>query len=93
MEFEWDPTKAEANLRKHRVSFLKAMKVFDDPSRQEQLDASSNYGEDRWITLGLVEQKVLHVVSTQRKEKVRLISARKATSNERRIYWNGYVPL
>ena len=93
VDFEWDPAKAEANLRKHGVPFLKAMEVFQDAFRQDQLDISNDYGEDRWITLGRVEHTVLHVVSTQRGESIRLISARKATRNEQRIYWNGYLPL
>lgn len=93
MEFEWDPTKAEANLRKHGVSFLKATEVFRDDFRQDQPDVSNDYPEDRWITLGRVEHFVLHVVYTQRREKIRLISARKATHNEQRIYWDGYLPL
>lgn len=55
MEFEWDPTKAEANLRKHGVSFLKATEVFRDAFRQDQPDVSYDNPEDRWITLGRVE--------------------------------------
>ena len=93
MEFEWDPTKAEANLRKHGVAFSKAIEVFQDPFRQDQPDTLNDYGEDRWITLGRVEHAVLHVVSTRRRENIRLISARKATRNEQRVYWDGYLPL
>lgn len=93
MEFEWDPTKAETNLRKHGVTFLKAMEVFQDAFRQDQPDTLNDYDEERWITLGRVEHAVLHVVSTRRGENIRLISARKATRNEQRIYWDGYLPL
>jgi hypothetical protein len=93
VDFEWDPTKADSNLRKHGVTFLKAIGVFQDASRQDQPDTSNDFGEERWITLGRVEQIVLHVVYTQRAENIRLISARKATRNEQRIYWNGYLPL
>jgi uncharacterized DUF497 family protein len=69
------------------------MNVFKDAARQEQLDTANNYGEDRWITLGLVDGMVLYVVSTERQGKTRLISARKATHDEQRIYWNGYLSL
>jgi uncharacterized DUF497 family protein len=50
MEFEWDSGKAEANLRKHRVSFEEAARVFLDPQRIETIDDRENYGEDRWKT-------------------------------------------
>jgi uncharacterized protein len=93
VEFEWDPTKAEANLRKHGVAFPKVIEVFQDPFRQDQPDTWNDYGEDRWITLDRVEHAVLHVVSTRRGENIRLISARKATRNEQRVYWDGYLPL
>jgi uncharacterized protein len=76
VDFEWDPTKAETSFRKHGVAFLKAIEVFQDPFRQDQPDTLNDYGEDRWITLGRVEDAVLHVVSTRRGESIRLISAR-----------------
>jgi uncharacterized DUF497 family protein len=92
-QFEWDPRKAASNLRKHGVPFSSAIRVFDDPSRQEQMDTSKELGEERWLTLGRADNGILFVGSTQRQESIRLISARKATRNEQRIYWDGYIPL
>lgn len=93
MDFEWDPLKAEANLRKHRVAFHRAIFVFDDPARHERPDASDDFGEERWVALGFVEPYVLFVVFTHRQEKIRLISARKATRDEQQFYWNGHISL
>jgi uncharacterized DUF497 family protein len=89
VEFEWDPAKAQANLRKHKVPFLMACEAFKDASRLEHLDASSYYGEERWIVLGRVEQTILFVVYTQRGQRIRLISARRANRDEQRRYWTG----
>jgi uncharacterized DUF497 family protein len=55
VEFEWDSGKAEAKLRKQRVSFEDAARVFLDPRRIETVDDRENYGEDRWKTVGLVD--------------------------------------
>lgn len=92
MEFDWDPAKAVANLRKHKVPFLMACEVFKDGSRLERPDASSDYEEERWIVLGRVEHTILSVVFTERGERIRLISARRANRNEERTYWTGYIP-
>lgn len=92
MDFEWDPAKAEANLRKHHVAFPIAERAFDDPVRLERIDDSFDYGEVRWILIGCVETTVLFVVYTQRDDTIRLISARKADRYEQQIYWDGYAP-
>lgn len=89
MEFEWDITKAASNLRKHRVSFEDAARVFLDPNRIETFDGRDVYGEDRWKTVGLVEPALLAVVYTIRGndgEIIRLISTRKADAHERTQY-------
>ena len=89
MEFEWDPDKAQSNLRKHEVSFEEAARVFLDPNRIETFDGREAYGEDRWRTVGLVEPALLAVVYTVRDEDdeiIRLISARKADSYEQVQY-------
>jgi len=91
-EFEWDLEKAHANLRKHNVPFLKATEVFSDPMRLERPDEFEEYEEERWITLGLAEQTVLVVIFTLRDRHIRLISARRATYDEQRAYWSGYIP-
>ena len=86
MDFEWDAGKAALNLRKHRVSFEDAARVFLDPNRIETVDGRDAYGEDRWKTVGLVESALLAVVYTVRGKDgdvIRLISARKADAHER----------
>lgn len=92
LEFEWDPAKAQANLRKHKVPFLISCEAFKDGNRLEFPDFSSEYGEERWIALGRVGQTILSVVFTERGERIRLISARRADTNEQRTYWTGGVP-
>jgi uncharacterized DUF497 family protein len=89
MDFEWDPAKAETNLHKHKVGFEDATRVFLDPNRIESFDGRNAYGEDRWRTVGLVAPALLAVVYTVRGadgQIIRLISARKADSNERTQY-------
>jgi len=89
VNFEWDAKKAATNLRKHRVSFEDAARVFLDPNRIETFDGRDAYGEDRWKTVGLVEPALLAVVYTVRgkvSETIRLISARRADAYERAQY-------
>lgn len=89
VEFEWDPDKARANLRKHQVSFEEAARVFLDPNRIEAFDGREAYGEDRWKTVALVGPVLLAVVYTVRGEcgeVIRLISARKADCDEQAQY-------
>jgi uncharacterized DUF497 family protein len=54
-EFEWDDSKAEANLRKHKISFRAASRLFDDPFVLVEQDLSEDYGEERFIAIGMVE--------------------------------------
>jgi len=83
--FEWDDAKARANLKKHEVSFEVARRVFDDPAATDELDDSDAHGEDRVIT-GMVAGSLLTVVYTVREERIRIISARKATRREQDRY-------
>ena len=85
MLFEWDEEKAAVNLKKHGVDFRDAVRVFLDPFRIEFYDAAHSIDEDRYNTIGKVRE-VLFVVYTERGPKARIISARKATPTERRIY-------
>ena len=87
MEFEWDSAKAALNLRKHRVSFPYATRVFLDPYRQERLDTRDEYGEERWTVFGRVDEWILVVVYTLREPNIRLISARKGDLHESEVYW------
>ena len=87
MRFEWDEEKAASNLRKHRVAFDVAVRVFRDIRRIEEPDLRDQGGEERWKTVGLVSGQELVVIYTERADRVRLISARRAETNERKGYW------
>lgn len=85
--FEWDDRKAAANLLKHKVNFLEAVTVFDDPFVIVEPDLAHALEELREIAIGFsVKDRVLLVVYTEPGERIRLISARKATPEERRRY-------
>ena len=86
MSLEYDPAKASANLRKHGVSFADAEGVLQDPLALTIEDTEA-VGERRYVTIGLGSAgEVLVVVFTERSGNCRLISARRATRNERRTY-------
>lgn len=87
MEFEWDERKEEINIEKHHISFKIAKQVFNDINRIEIYDMQHSFEEDRYNTIGMVED-ILFVVYTERKEKIRLISARLATEKERSLYYD-----
>jgi len=87
LEFEWDPAKAAANYRKHRVRFEEAATAFGDPRSITIPDPDHSLGEDRFILIGHSQlSRVLVVVHLERGERIRLISARLATRRERHIY-------
>ena len=86
MAFEWDPEKAAENLRTHGIAFEDAIHIFDGPTI-EMADTRENYGEDRFVAFGAVQGIELAVVYSERKDSIRLISARRATKNERKAYW------
>jgi uncharacterized protein len=88
LEFEWHPTKAEANLEAHGVSFDLATTVFKDPFAVERIDDREDYGEQRFVIIGMAEgQVVLFVAYTDREERIRIISARRATQYEQDDYF------
>jgi uncharacterized protein len=84
MEFEWDDAKAASNLAKHGVSFEEAKRVFDDLYRLEFFKPEG--GEDRFVVIGTSGAKLLAVIHTERGSKIRIISARKATRDEKKAY-------
>lgn len=86
-QFEWDAAKAESNLEKHGVSFEAAQGVFDDVFANERFDLDSHPGEIRSVITGMVSDVLLTVVYTERGERIRIISARKATKHEQREYY------
>jgi len=88
--YEWDAEKAKGNLRKHRISFEHAATVFLDPLALTFPDPDHSSGEDREITIGRSSrQQVVFVSHCQRGDRVRIISARKATRGEHRQYEEG----
>jgi uncharacterized protein len=90
MKLEWDSKKAAENKRKHQVSFHEASTVFGDPLAITFSDPDHSEGEYRFLTYGVSRLNELLIVShTEREGRVRIISARKATRRERRIYENG----
>ena len=90
MKFEWDPDKAARNLQKHGVSFHVASTVFGDPLAITFDDPDHSIGEHRLLTFGSSGlNQLLVVVHTERGGTIRIISARRATAQERKIYENG----
>ena len=88
--FIWDPQKAQINLNKHGIRFEEASTVFADRMRIVLLDEEHSIDEQRFITIGYSQSnRLLLVAHVERTGKIRIISARKATRNERRFYEQG----
>jgi uncharacterized DUF497 family protein len=89
-EFDWDDQKAASNFAKHKVTFTEAASVFLDTLAVTYLDGEHSKGEARFLTFGLSDQHrilvISHVESTAR---IRIISARRVTREERKIYEEG----
>jgi uncharacterized protein len=87
LEFEWDPSKATANLAKHKVSFEDAASVFGDPLGWIVPDPRHSFREQRFVLLGLSQSRhLLAVMYADRGDAIRIISARRATRREQRNY-------
>ncbi len=90
MRFEWDERKNQENLEKHGLDFADVNKVFEYPMLVN-LDDREDYGEDRWIGVGLMDMRVVVIVFTERDEDtIRIVSFRKAMSDERKQYEQSY---
>lgn len=90
MRFEWDSRKARGNLRKHRISFEEATTAFRDPLSVTAPDLTHSSSEYRFITFGLSwTGKLLTISHTEQGESIRIITARRATKHERKIYEEG----
>ena len=87
MEFEWDTDKAEENLRKHGISFELAVVAFRDPFSVEEIDDRQNYGEERIGMTAAARGALLRIIYTERADRIRIISARKATRDEQNNYY------
>jgi hypothetical protein len=87
MNFEWDPRKAEVNLRKHGISFTEAGTVFGDELAITVRDPDHSDLEDRFITIGWSNRgRLLMISHTDRDDKIRIISARELTPRERKAH-------
>ena len=87
-DFEWDPRKAEANVQKHDVTFVEASSVFNDPLFITLLDSDHSENEERYITIGLSNKnRLIMIAHAERANRIRIISARKATKNEEKRYF------
>ena len=88
MKFEWDENKNQANIKKHGIDFAEAVYVFADHFALNIPDDEHSESEERWILLGKsLQSTVLLIVHTYREvDSIRIISARKSTRNEQRIY-------
>jgi uncharacterized protein len=86
MKYEWDEGKNRLNIRKHGIDFMDVPSMFQHPMMMF-LDQRKDYGEDRWIGIGILKTILAVVVFTEpNDETIRIISARKATKHEEQIY-------
>ena len=87
MKFEWDEEKNRANKKKHHISFEYASLVFDDELRYEEYDDTHSDEEDRYNVIGMIRGLYFVVCTYRDEDTIRIISARKATGEERRKYY------
>jgi hypothetical protein len=86
MQYEWDETKRQANIQKHGIDFIGIEKVFAGQTITI-LDDRIDYGELRFVTVGLLQDHVVVIAHTEADEVIRIISVRKATKNEEINYF------
>jgi uncharacterized protein len=87
-EFQWDDSKAASNYAKHNITFEMAREAFNDFFFIDWLDDSQDEYEQRFAHIGMSVGRLLFVAYTMRGESIRIISARLATSVERRLYYD-----
>ncbi len=91
MNFEWDENKNIINIRKHKIDFADVHMVFEKAMLIDY-DDRRDYGEDRWIGIGLMGNIVVVVIYTEcNNDTIRIISARKANKNERKKYYEKII--
>lgn len=86
MDFEWDEAKRRANLRKHGIDFMDAVRIWDGWVL-EQIDLREDHAEDRYRGIGLLGDRAIVVAFTWRGARTRIISARKAERHENKAYY------
>jgi uncharacterized DUF497 family protein len=87
MKLEWDENKRLFNLQKHKIDFIGAEEIFDGYTISFEDDRIS-YGEQRFVTFGMLQSRVVATVHTERDNNIRIISIRKATKYEERNYYS-----
>ena len=90
--YEWDSAKADANWRFHGVTFVQAVRALSDSFAVERTDEREAYGEERINAVGWYDGVILHVTYTERGERIRIISARRATRHEQDDYYRQNAP-
>jgi uncharacterized DUF497 family protein len=86
MQFIWHEPKRQTNLKKHEMDFADAEQVFAGPTFTFE-DDREDYGEQRWVTLGLLDAKVVVIVHTETAEEIRVISMREADKDEQLLFF------
>jgi len=87
MKFTWDEHKRLSNLKRHKLDFADAAQVFQGPTRIFE-DTRFDYGEQRWVSLGLLGDTVVIIVHTETEAEIRIISMRKATVHEQELFFS-----
>jgi len=86
MQFTWHETKRQANLKKHGLDFADAEQVFAGPAFTFE-DNRVNYGEQRWVTLGLLGEQPIVIVHTETEDEIHIISMREADKDEQILFF------
>lgn len=87
MQVEWDEAKREENLRKHGIDFVGVEALFEGVTATIE-DDRLDYGEQRFVTFGVMDGRVVAVVHTEQSDTIRIISIRKATKREEQSYYS-----
>lgn len=86
MEFEWSEKKRQDNIEKRGIDFTAVLPLFKDPDTIVLKDGRKQYGEERFVLFGYIRDKLFQVGFTERGERVRIFTARRANERERRLY-------
>lgn len=86
INFEWDQNKYNQTLEKHKISFIDAAQLFEEYTRFTYISHNAKNEEKRYVTVGLLKNKLFAVIYTIRQENIRIITARRAHVREERIY-------
>jgi len=89
MRYTWDETKRRSTLEKRGLDCSRAREVFDGPTFTFE-DDRWDYGEDRWVTIGLLDQRVVVIVHTESDDEIRVISLREATRNKQQLFFTNW---